>query len=84
MRCKNCQGIGIFVVGRGETKAFMVCPVCDGTGKVGEPVIEKIDIVQYLKNNLPDEQYKDMVIEHVERLEQFIDLNKANGIIKKE
>lgn len=79
MKCTHCAGTGIFVVGRGENKAYMQCPACGGSGDPDKKFVE-IDIVQYLKNNLKDDVEKDLVIDCVERLIRFNDLNKANGI----
>ena len=79
MKCEHCAGTGIFVVGRGENRVYMQCPVCGGTGDPNKRV-ETIDVVQYLRNNLKDEPNKDLVIDYVERLILFNDLNKANGL----
>lgn len=79
MKCKHCAGTGIFVIGRGEGKVYLQCPVCGGSGDPTKKQ-ETIDVVQYLKDNIKDDPDKDLVIDYVERLILFNDLNKANGL----
>lgn len=80
MKCENCKGTGVMVVGRGDNSVFMVCPTCDGTGRTDGKTMEKIDVVEYLRQRLDHkDQYYDMVIEYIERLVQFEDLNKVNN-----
>ena len=80
MKCENCKGTGVMVVGRGGNSVFMVCPTCDCTGRTDGKTMEKIDIVEYLRQRLDHKDpYYDMVIEYIERLVQFEDLNKVNN-----
>lgn len=78
-KCANCKGTGIFVVGRDGDRVFMQCPMCNGTGKEGGAIFTKIDVVEYLRQHLDHRDvYYESVIEYVERLIQFEDLNKVN------